>query len=590
MLAGRAALVAVAALLACGDAAEAEAPALAEDYRPARTWHEEGSSKPREAQSPYPAVRSCPATLEAPEQLNRTISQGCGVVRVRAGYRLEGGSLTLEPGVTLAFEPDAGLVLGTGEKARLVIAGTAEAPVLLTAAEGSAPGSWPGIWLYPGAEGSRIEHAVIERAGHVERSAVHVEAAKVIIEHTRLRAIAGLAVHVSGDGSLERFDHNAVEDYRAPVVMLMPPDSAAAIGPDNELPAGATVNLLRGFVRESGRWRDIGAPFVVDDLIDVAGHEGAPAVLSIDPGVELRFGSVGYINVGYYKPGEIRAEGTADAPVRFTSATTREPGAWKGVRLYRHARGVFRHAIFEYGAQDAGRGVLFANSEASLTVESCQFTANKSGVRLLGSTLTIPSFAGNRFEDTPQPVNLTPQILGGLAGDNDYGGQRVIVNEGRITRDTRWRASAGADYELRGTVSILGATLEIEAGAQLVVRDGFRIDVGERRMGPPASLQLRGAPGRPITFTGLSDKRGSWDSIVIHPYARGSVLEHVALSNAGGEAAVEVLAGGEATVKDLSCARCYSPALTWACEAQVTHARVEALDGTPAGAEAPRCE
>src|SRR5690606_37468497 len=49
----------------------------------------------------------CPKFLTGTETSARTIASSCGSVRVRGQYRIDGGSLTVEPGVELRFETNA---------------------------------------------------------------------------------------------------------------------------------------------------------------------------------------------------------------------------------------------------------------------------------------------------------------------------------------------------------------------------------------------------------------------------------------------------------------------------------------------------
>ena len=103
----------------------------------------------------------------------------------------------------------------------------------------------------------------------------------------------------------------------------------------------------------------------------------------------LRFDQDAYINVGYYRPGSLRAEGTAEAPIVFTSLELHRPGSWRGINLYKNASGSFAHVTFEYGSRRVDWGVLFANSRAALSVQDCKFLHNGGGVVLQGDDLRV---------------------------------------------------------------------------------------------------------------------------------------------------------------------------------------------------------
>ena len=80
-------------------------------------------------------------------------------------------TLTIEPGVTLAFERETGggIFVGKSETAAgiLVAEGTADAPIVFTSAQDpAAPGDWRGLYFrYTPTTGNRIAHAQIEYAG-----------------------------------------------------------------------------------------------------------------------------------------------------------------------------------------------------------------------------------------------------------------------------------------------------------------------------------------------------------------------------------------------------------------------------------------
>ncbi len=596
-------LAASAFLVACGPQGP---PVAVEASHPMRTWIEAGSATPRPYVSPYEAVAGCPEALASPESVDRVIERGCGPVRVTADYRLDAGSLTIEPGARLEFEAGAGLFVGFQDKARLELRGEEGAPVVLTAADPEPKaGAWEGLRLFKGAAGSSLSHVEIEYAGDRERSGLYVAAPDVSVEHTSLRACAGTAVHVHGDGWLSRYHANTLRELSSPVAMLITPDSAAGFAGENSFPAGSRIHVLKGFFRRRGRWGNPGIPFIITGVIDVAGDAERAAVLEFEAGVELRFKENAYINVGYYDPGELIAVGRVDAPITFTSADATQAGAWMGVKLWKRAVARFDHVVFEHGGRELDRGVLFANGGARLSVVHSTFRNNRAGAVLYGRDLFLEAFENNTFAQHERALVISPSNLGRVDASNLFEGGRVEVKAGSITRDTRWRPLE-APVELLGDILVTaGATLTIEAGTRLRVRDGFYLDVGEELgalarkrededehdiLDVSGSLVMQGTPERPITMTGVAaERRGTWGSIVVHGSARSCSIEHVNIESAGGDAAIEVLAGASAQISHVSCARCVSPTLKWSCNANVRSEGLRALEGTPAAAASPTC-
>ena len=150
-------------------------------------------------------VTECPKSLGGTDKLHRVISRDCGAVPVTEDYYVDAGSLTLEAGASLSFKDGAGLYIGYYEPAQLIVQGTAEAPVVLTAAGDKAPGSWRGVSLNGHADRSAIEHLVIEYAGNDE-SALFVDAEEVSLKGLKLRESkgTGLLIGEAADPELAR--------------------------------------------------------------------------------------------------------------------------------------------------------------------------------------------------------------------------------------------------------------------------------------------------------------------------------------------------------------------------------------------------
>src|SRR5439155_178674 len=83
-----------------------------------------------------------------------------GVVPVTGDYHINNGTLTLEAGATLAFKDGATLHVGYNDAAKLIVKGTADAPVRFTAMGDKVPGVWAGVELHEHAARSQIDHLV----------------------------------------------------------------------------------------------------------------------------------------------------------------------------------------------------------------------------------------------------------------------------------------------------------------------------------------------------------------------------------------------------------------------------------------------
>ncbi len=569
-----------------------KAPEALEPLRPPRqSWKHEGSDERREPVSPYPSARGCPDTLPpaGDREVDRIIESGCEV-RVPVGYHIEKGSLTLEPGSKLIFDEGAALTVGFTDTARLRVRGSAEKPVQMQSAAGK---PYEGIRLMKHADNSQISYLELTGAGTRQHGAIHCEAEGVSIDHATIKDPASVAVHITGEGNLDVFSGNRIEVAEGvrpgrPVVLL-PPVALHAFDASNSFPTQSVVHVLPGIVRTSGTWPRLTVPLIIGGVIEVAGTKEMAARVEIAGGNVLRFQGEANINVGYFDPGELVLDGRKDAPITLTAADSQEPGAWKGIKLYKHASATFRHARFEYGGAELDRGVIYATSQAELTLEDCEFHHNAVGLVLFRDGVQLASIRRNHFATTPRIARLSPTTLGAFHGSNridklpDGTLPRILTERGAIAQDTSW-AALGATIELRGPITVDdGATLTLAPGTQFEVADGFALDVGERAS---AGLRMVGSEQQPIRLAGSDRNRSTWDAIVLHGNARDVEVAHVELYGAGGEAAIEVKKGATAKVEHLSCSRCYAPVLTWECGAKISSSELQAVDGTP-GTRAP---
>jgi predicted outer membrane repeat protein len=159
----------------------------------------------------------------------------------------------------------------------------------------------------------------------------------------------------------------------------------------------------------------------------------ADAVLVIAPGVRVEF-------AGYYKlevQGSIRAEGTADNRVLFTSSDPDDFGidgshrsAWNGIRFpftkaYQDSS-IFRYAIVEYakatGDTAQAGGALSINNFSKIRIENCIFRNNVAdrGGAIACRTMSQPEIINNLFYE-----NYSLQIAAVIYNEYSY---PILVN------------------------------------------------------------------------------------------------------------------------------------------------------------------
>lgn len=544
------------------------------------------SSAAGDAVVPADAIKDCPESLQGKDEVSRVITKACGTVPVTGTYKMEGGTLFLEPGAKLAFADGAVMQVGYSAPSKLVIRGTQAEPVTLTASGDKVPGVWKGVEIHGKGARSSIQHAVIEWAGKGDQ-ALLVAAEDVTVEGLTVRGAKELAVKVDAQGSLAKFDGNTFEEVASHQIVRIPPARAGAIGRANKWPADGVVQVVAGHVDRDVTWADIGAPWHVTGKIKVHGEAGNRVSLEIEAGNELGFDGDAKVEVGYSGEGTLVVAGTKDAPVVLRSDERQEPGAWRGLEIHGKGEAEITGAVFRHAGKDGDRGALYADGEAQVSMSESTFEECAVGVVIKHKKVDIRKFEKNTFEGTPKAAILGAPHFGKLAGDNTYEGESTIqIERGTLEEDATWALQPGARVELGGRLQVAGGRLVVAAGTTLHVADGTQIDVGQGHTG---GLELVGTAEAPITLLGQRDDAGAWTGIVFYGQAHGNKLEHVELRNAGGKAAVEFHNESDGTIEGLSCDKCSAPALTWSCKAKVEHSDVTAGEGTPAPVEAPAC-
>lgn len=535
-------------------------------------------------------VTECPQSLSGTDEVDRVITKACGVVPVTSDYAIDGATLTLEAGATLAFAEGTALRVGYYEPAKLVVEGTAEAPVTFTtSAADKVPGMWQGVRLYAKANRSAIQGLVLEHAGHDHETALSIEAQDVTVTGSTVRSAKGVAIDVMGEG-MATISGTTIAEV-GPFAMRVTPAAAGGIAADNVLPAGAAVQVQPGVLGKSATWNALGAPWMIAGQVQVNGAPGQRATLTLAPGAELRFGGDGSLDVGYYDEAGLRAEGTADRPIVFGAHERQEPGAWGAVKLFGKTEATLSHVRLRHGGKQEAEGVLLVDGPARVSLQDATFSDDAVGVVVQGTEAKLQAFDRVTFERTPVALRAAARYLGSLGAANVYGPSaagepRLVVEADKLDADATWKRQVGARVELEGTLQVSGTRLVVDPGTTVHVEDGVEVQVGYY---DNAGLELRGTAEAPITFRGLRDEPGSWGGIVLFEKAKGNVLEHVVLRNAGGQAGVRFDGAADGKVVDLRCDACSAPGLTWTCSSKVEHQGVVAGEGTPKDYEDPSC-
>jgi len=336
--------------------------------------------------------------------------------------------------------------------------------------------------------------------------------------------------------------------------------ATAILSAATPVPARMATDVC-GPVAAGATWTRAASPYQTTCDVSVP----AGAMLTIEPGVEVRLGANHAINVD----GALRAVGTAEAPIRFGPSGEQ---SWFSVQLTASSGpSEIGHAVFAKGGGARKREMLgiatdralvhhveFADADgfavevaggASPTIRDSRFIRASSGaanppaaLRLRGASRAVVE--NNYFESNDQfgafwDADASPRFSGNRFEFNAVNG---VLYYGTVTGDVtlpslgprRW----AYNVTRTGIAVDRGGMLNIAAGATMKFAPGLGI-----RVQSGGTLAVRGAAGAKVRFStnGVPPKPGQWREIDFQPGSigwdaeagTGSIIDHAELEYGG---------------------------------------------------------
>jgi hypothetical protein len=350
--------------------------------------------------------------------------------------RVRDATMAIDPGVTVRLVANQAWQIGASPNVggELVAEGTAEKPVTFAALV--AGQKWGHITAQaPGTVS--LTHTILEDGGSDRfRSfatlvswgdgALPVDA-NLLVDHVTVRRSVGAGALVDRYGGFApgSTDFTITEsggvDFGYPLHVTTP---AVGTIPPGSYGGNALEEILINAVSIVGSdtFPDRGLPYVLPFGLSVSPpNDGPPALLTIEPGVTLRFGEGAFLRFGAGSSGSapviglLHAVGTAEKPIVFTG-TTQTAGFWRGLVFAGVGNDENRidHARIEYAGADCScsgfgcspdedAGVIFFNyrpPSAFITNTTFAHIDGHGVTSGWSSDLEGPNFkATNTFED-----------------------------------------------------------------------------------------------------------------------------------------------------------------------------------------------
>lgn len=290
-----------------------------------------------------------------------------------------GVKLTINPGVTLLFDEDAYLHVGDGGE--LKANGTEEDSIIFASVTDGAKWGYGsradysgGIWIGPNAtRNCSIRYCVIDNATTgiiVENGAV------VTVRNTSITNSQFNGVYFESGSPKDStcFTDNTISgsgEYPICVSARYLTDLGRGTYTDNKKDA---IYVIGTQVENSGNWKELGVPYIVDGTIYVGNSDGVE--IKIEPGTIFKFTVNSYIEIR--ENAILSAKGTASDSIVFTYQTS--GAAWGYGNREDYAGGIWVNnssstsTTFKYCRVEGSKNGMYIHEQ--ITVENCLFKDN----------------------------------------------------------------------------------------------------------------------------------------------------------------------------------------------------------------------
>ena len=415
-----------------------------------------------------------------------------GSVTVRyANSRSSLATLTIEPGVEVRFNTETGLYIGYPDsnyyyyRGALSAQGTAEAPIVFTSnASEPAPGDWIGIKFrdYTDDSLTQLEYCVVEFGGHAQNANLYFHNTSPRIKNSIIRSSGGYGIYLSSssptvqgnsitantlsgiysdDGSTALIQNNIISD-NGHYALEAHPNSYRKISANSGTGNAQNHFSVRGgTITTNSTWGNQGFAYVIagDVTVRYSKSRSSAAVLTLNPGVELRFNSgkglyVGYPDSNYYyHKGALSAQGTAEAPIVFTSnAAIPSSGDWKGIYFRNYTDdglSQLEHCIIEYGGHTHNADIYLANAKPTLQYNTIR-NSSHSGIYVNGAGSNGASIRCNNLKDNHYGVTVVSSARPVIRNNNFLRNQNYGINNSGTAAvdaiDNWWNDVNGPGY------------------------------------------------------------------------------------------------------------------------------------------------
>jgi len=457
-------------------------------------------------------------------------------------------TLTIDPGVVIQFESNAGLSInGNGA---ILANGTATDGIVLTGTQ-EVRGHWRGIAMLSSNASNKMDYVTIEYTGSsalgsgMGEAAIGLEGfnqAKLALNHVTLREGSGLGLLVENNAELISASNLSISNFNnAPastdIINATVLDATSQLNQNNGVTAvlinegstgtGSTAVTLNALAS------NVPYRFTDDANIDRGFIIEAGTILEFESNLAFLLNTNGYL----------QANGTMAAGVVFKGVSD-APGFWKGIAvLSSDARNILNYVtVTEWGSSSLGSGLPIAGvglegfNQAKMQITNSNIGRGDGTGLAVEENAELLSLDNTRiYECAASAVIIDPDNVAAITSNNmlteNNGVDAVEVSGGSLNNanEATWNAlNDGTPYHITGDLNILTG---------LNIAPGVTIKGGANRVitvnGADAFLNASGTANLPITFTGVTETAGFWKGIAILSSNASNIFDNVTVSYGG---------------------------------------------------------
>lgn len=261
---------------------------------------------------------------------------------------------------------------------------------------------------------------------------------------------------------------------------------------------------------------DLGGGGTIEEgCYSISGTITVGGLLTVKPGVTIKFGPDAGLDI--QDNGQLSAIGTDQKRILFTGSQA-TPGHWRGLQYFgsRSNNNVLEHVTVEYAgssgwhghAPTSTGGIFIRGSQVALSIKDSTIRGNRYAGIYIDDNDADFTIASSLFEDNEVPIRTTPNLIRGLAEDNQFKNNEppyiLVHNTAPIITDQTWPAFTipyRIDKEVRVRADWTltpGTTLEFNQGAGIFVDSSGTLtadaaDADRIQFVPPPGETARGA-------------------------------------------------------------------------------------------------